>query len=221
MLILFNLEGCYLYNFFSQRPGENSDGADSDQELLGLSLGPKAGSLNLDQDALNQVYSVTTSFPPAAIRPDPDLYPRLMLRQFRTEGTTLARTIGRIEQLRQLHGGATTDFSTAPSETYDSTSVLAQFKIAEQLCQSLVSPLPWQETGWSSILPNPPDQIRNNLKYLAQRFTGLPYSRISDTQLNNLEQVYQSNLQTNLVTGYENYIAPCTALSVDAHALLF
>ncbi len=223
LLILSSLlHGCYFYEFFAKKPDDDASFTDDVQDVLGISLGPKAGSLKLDQDALNQVYNVTTSIPPAAIRPDPDLFPRLMLRQFRTEGTTLARSIGRIEKLKQLHGGATTDFATAPSETYDATSVLAQFKIAEQLCQALVSPLPWQEIGWSTILPNPAGQVRENLRYLAQRFTGLPLSQISDTQLIALEQIYQSNSQTiNIQTGFENYIAPCTALAVDAHSMLF
>ena len=220
-IVIINLQGCYFYDYYAKKPGDQIENVGDGQDVLGLSLGPKAGSLALDQDALNQVYSTTTTIPPAPIRPDPDLFPRLMLRQFRPEGTILARTIGRIEKLRQLHGGASVDFATAPSETYDATSVLAQFKISEQLCQSLVSPIPWQEIDWATILPYPPDQIRANLRFLTQRFTGVSYSKISDIQLNALEQIYQSNKQANLTTGYENYIAPCTALSVDAHAMLF
>ena len=56
--------------------------------------GDKAGGM--DEAALARVRAIATDKPPAAIRPDPDLYVRRLLRQYRDEGPLVAREIGRV-----------------------------------------------------------------------------------------------------------------------------
>ncbi|MCA2960938.1 MAG: hypothetical protein IOD12_11845 [Silvanigrellales bacterium] len=179
--------------------------------------GERAGSL--DATALNGVHAVTTTKAPAAIRPDPDLYARRLLRQYREEGPLVAREIGRVEEYRMLLGGASEDFRVVPQESYDSTSLLAMQKVAEEICLSLVAPTPWQHPGWNSILPQGPSALKANVTFLAQRFLGVPTSRIPADVITDLVALTQS---TSTETGLTNeaYVPACVALSTDAEALL-
>ena len=179
--------------------------------------GGKAGEI--DPAALGLVYDVTTKTPPAAIRPDPDLYVRRLLRQYRPENSVIARQIGKVEQFRLLLGGATEDFRTEPQETYDATSLLAMQKVAEEICTGLVAPTGYEHPGWNTILPHPTDQVNENLKFLAQRFLGLPTERISNEVLAALALLVDDAKENNQYT-YDSYIPACVALSTDAEALL-
>ncbi len=178
--------------------------------------GGKAGGL--DSALLSSVHDRTTERPPAAIRPDPDTYIRTLLRQYREDGPLIAREIGRVESYRPLLGGASEDFSKAPQLTYDATSLLAVQKVASEVCTALIAPGAAQP-GWTTILPNPPDQTEPNLRFLAQRFIGLPSERIADGTIGQLNEILNMSLSNGQVT-LSSYVPVCVALSVDAEALL-
>lgn len=179
--------------------------------------GERAGSL--DAAALNGVHAVGTTKAPAAIRPDPDLYARRLLRQYREEGPLVAREIGRVEEFRMLLGGASEDFRVVPQESYDSTSLLAMQKVAEEICAALVAPSSWQHPGWNSILPHAPSAVKANVTFLAQRFLGVPTSRIPADVVTDLVALTQSTATESGLT-HEAYVPACVALSTDAEALL-
>ena len=88
--------------------------------MIGQTLGNQAGGA-IDSE-LSNLYAMTTSHLPAAIRPDPDIYVRNLLLQYRPKGATLAQEIGQVEQFRLLMGGAPEDFAKAPATEYDATS---------------------------------------------------------------------------------------------------
>ncbi len=204
-----------MYNFFFRERSSGGGGAESGSGVLGDDLGAKAGERN--QAALDQIYAVPVVTPPAAVRPDPDLYVRRLLRQFRDEGGTLARVSGDVENYRQLLGGASLDFATATSASYDATSVLALMKVAEEACVALVAPIRWKHPGWSTILPKGVADRRGNLEFLYQRLTGVRVSQIPAQALQRLE------LMTIPVDGSlkeESYVAPCAAIIVDAQSML-
>ena len=176
----------------------------------------KAGQANTELLAL--VHNQTSSKPPAAIRPDPDTYIRTLLRQYREEGSIIAQEIGRVEDYRPLLGGASEDFSKAPQLTYDATSLLAVQKVSEEICTGLIAPNA-THAGWTTILPHPPSEVLSNLRFLAQRFIGLPQDRISAETINGLQGILVLSLEDGSVT-LESYISVCVALSIDAEALL-
>lgn len=202
---------CY---FLGERKFPQKEAASS-EGVLGLPLGEKAGGP--DEAALAELYKNKSDVPPAAIRPDPDLFARQRLREFREEGKTVAKLIGDIEPYRPLLGGASDDFRTVPAENYDATSLLAMQKVAEEICRALVAPKGRQHPGWETILTAPAENHRENIKSLAQRITGLPSSQISDTTLDALEDLLEQDGES----GYEAYVSPCIALMVDASSLLF
>ena len=205
------LSSCY---FFRKRtPGTTA----STSGVVGESLGAKAG--NADELALAALRDITTTHPPASLRPDPDVVVRNLLLEYRDQGSTVAREIGRVEQFRLLLGGASQDFTIVPQQTYDATSLLAKLKVAEEVCEGLVAPDEWNHPGWDSILPNDPTDSYGNILYLAQRLQGKPYSDISTDTIDSLEQI----LDTALVDGsLENasYIPVCATLIIDANFLL-
>lgn len=174
----------------------------------------------LDEGALGGVYSLTTDKAPAAVRPDPDVYVRRLIRQFRPESGLVAREIGRVEAFRLLLGGASEDFRTVPQETYDATSLLAIQTVSEELCEGLITPTSWEHPGWSSILPAPASDVRANVTFLAQRLLGLPSSRLPPDLLLSLENLVRAEAGAggNLTT--QSYVPACMALSTDAEALL-
>jgi len=209
------LQGCYIMNFFGKKNSGGGGGATAG--ILGQPIGGFAGGQ--DDAALQAVYAATTDIAPAAIRPDPDLVVRRLLKQFRPEGVTLAREVGRVESFKLLLGGASEDFQTAPAETYDATSLLATLKVAEEVCAGLVAPTSWQHPGWTSILPAPVSDTRTNLRWLAQRITGVPSAQIQDATLVSLEAIMTSASGNGAIAA-EHYVPACATLAVDASSLL-
>lgn len=208
------LPGCYVFKKKSMSEGTRQA---STAEVLGASLGDKAGELN--EAALAEVHAVTTTHAPAGVRPDPDTFVRQLLLQYREQGAVVAREIGRVEQYRMLLGGASNNFAIVPQETYDATSLLAELKVAEEVCASLVDPDERQHAGWDSILPADPADTTTNIQYLAQRLIGLPSSNISADAITQLNAILQTALVNGRVTN-ASYIPVCATLLIDAEALL-
>lgn len=208
------LSGCYLYDFFSKDQKHDSSQVGSN---LGAPIGAKAGSI--DESALETVYATSAGIPPAAIRPDPDMYARWALRQYRTEGSTIARAIGSLEGYRVLLGGASQDFQKKPQTNYDATSLLSNLKVAEQICYGLIAPDSRNHDDWDSILPADPSQWESNIRYLAQRFLGKPSSEIDAEVITDLKAILDA-YNDNGVLDLTDYIPVCTTLSLDAEALL-
>jgi hypothetical protein len=180
--------------------------------------GGKAGGL--DAQSLEQVWLVESDKLPAAIRPDPDVYVRRLLRQYRQEGSAIARQIGNVENYRMLLGGADEEFRNVPQETYDATSLLAVQKVAEELCEGLIAPKAWKHPGWSTILPSSVSNISENIRFLAQRFIGLPSNRLNASALLSLENLTKEEANKEGQISLESYVPACSALSLDAEALL-
>jgi hypothetical protein len=215
------LSGCYIINFL--RKDHDGGGGGSTGGVIGQSLGQRAGGL--DEAALASVYAATTSHAPAAIRPDPDLYVRRLLRQYRPEGMTIARQIGEVEQFRLLLGGASQDFAKAPQDTYDATSLLAVFRVAQDVCRGLVAPNAVEHEGWDTILPYPPEEEAGNIAWLAQRIIGKPSSTIDASVTEKLAEIMrgeQEAIESDPKTHgspYAKYIPVCATLTLDAEAL--
>lgn len=217
VVVMVTVAGCSVYDFFTRKRSGAEDSESAGFEVLGDDLGPKAGGRN--EGALAAVYAVSADKAPAAVRTDPDLLARRLLKQFRSDGTTMARVVGRVENYRELLGGASADFLTAPATTYDATSVLATIKVAEEVCRALVAPTSWEHPGWSSILPNPLADVRNNLVFLQQRVTGVSTSKIPSSKIDALQTLLNNANSDNILDG-NDYVAPCTAVVVDAQAML-
>jgi hypothetical protein len=220
------LSGCYFFNFFKKKSSGGTDESDVySGTVIGESLGAKAGGP--DEAALDSIRAITTENSPAAIRPDPDLFVRRLLLQYRSEGATVARQIGTVEQFRMLLGGATEDFAQMPAESYDATSLLAVFKVAEEVCRGLVAPNPSEHEGWSTILPYGADQEDENLTWLTQRIVGIPSSEISAPALDQLraimaaEEPYLAENWWANANPYVKYIPACATLALDAEAMYF
>jgi hypothetical protein len=220
---LLLLQSCYVANHFGKKKG----GATAENEtlagvVLGQPLGNRAGTVDLG--ALTSVYSLTTDFAPAAIRPDPDVYVRSLLRQYRSEGTTMARTIGSVENYRLMLGGATEDFAKTPQESYDATSLLATYTVATQVCRALVAPSSWEHPGWSTILPAAAADVDTNIRFLLQRFKGAPSAATTQTEVDALKVIYQEEraaMDQNALAfnPLSAYVPVCAALAMHAEAL--
>jgi hypothetical protein len=208
------LPGCYVFKKRNMGSGTREA---STAEVLGASLGEKAGSLN--EEALAEVHAITTAYAPAGVRPDPDTFVRQLLLQYREQGSVVAREIGRVEAYRMLLGGASDNFAIVPQETYDATSLLAELKVAEEICEGLVNPNRRQHAGWDSILPADPADTATNIRFLAQRLIGLPSSHIPDEALAQLTAILQTALVNGQVTE-ASYVPVCATLLIDAEALL-
>lgn len=247
LAVSMGLSSCGAFDFFSddQTPesAEETGGeAVVSPPVLGAPLPQAAGSV--DSSALDALYAITTTNPPAPIRPDPDLYVRLMLKQYQPVSAPMARLIGRLEAYRPLLGGASLDFQKPPQETYDATSLLAQIQVSEAACEALIDPNPQDYQGWTSILPGDPSQVDSNIRILAQRFIGLPTARIPDTVLTSLRALFDQNRADQAGTDggassgagrsvgtvgpvspvgtaiqRSDYVPVCVALSLDAEAL--
>lgn len=172
-----------------------------------------------DAAALTDLYAVATTRAPAAIRPDPDLFVRRLIRQYRPEGPLVAREIGRVEEYRMLLGGASETFSAPPQESYDATSLLAMQKVTEETCKALVAPTDWQHPGWRSILPKALSDVKGNLRFLAQRLLGLPSARVPSVVIDDLATITNAAREDGTLT-HASYVPACVALSTDAEALL-
>ena len=210
------LTSCYFFDFFKKKGGGSSGSEEGG--VLGQSLGNKAGSQN--DAGLAALYAVTTTIAPAPIRPDPDVMVRRLLRQYRDEGATVARQIGRVEDYRLLLGGASQDFATAAQETYDATSVLAFLKVAEEVCTGLVAPNANDHAGWATILPAAATDSETNLRFLAQRFSGLPSNRISNDMISGLRTI-MNDASKGAAYELEHYVPACVTIALDASAMYF
>jgi hypothetical protein len=208
------LSGCYV---FRKRGTHAPKPEQTSSPVLGLSLGAKAGGA--DPEALEQLYALTSPYPPAGVRSDPDLFVRRLLLQYRSLGSTLAMEIGRVENYRLLLGGANETFAVAPQETYDATSLLAQLKVAEELCTGLVNPNGWSHRGWQTILPYPPAQSALNIRFLMQRMIGLPDARLDEAAQSKLETILEATRAEGELT-LASYVPVCATLLIDAEGLL-
>ena len=218
MLILLSqfVLSCYFVDYFeSDETTQESSSSSTSQAsvVLGDSLGAKAGDVN--ESGLSEVYATVSTYPPASIRPDPDMYARRLLLQHRAEGEAVAKEIGSIEDYRLLLGGASLDFQKNPQEDFDATSLLANISVAERICQGLVAPD--ESTGWESILPARPADWQTNITFLAQRFFGVPSSEISSEIISSLKTILDSNTESTLTQA--SYISVCTALALDAESI--
>lgn len=213
-LVSQTLSACYVFKKRSVSEGTKQA---SVAEVLGASLGEKAGELN--ENALAEVHAITTTHAPAGVRPDPDTFVRQLLLQYRQQGSVVAREIGRVEQYRMLLGGASNNFAIVPQESYDATSLLAELKVAEEVCEGLVSPDSRQHAGWKSILPAAAVDTGANITFLAQRLIGLPSSNITAEALSQLNAILQTALVNGQITN-ASYIPVCATLLIDAEALL-
>lgn len=211
VLICSIMSSCYFFR--KRQPGAASKSAG----VVGASLGTRAGGE--DADALALVHSTDASQPPAPIRPDPDLIVRNLLLQYREQGELVAREIGRVEQYRLLLGGASQNFSITPQKTYDATSLLAKLKVAEEICESLVSPSESRHPGWQTILPASANDADTNIRFLVQRLVGLPTNRISETMVQSLYTILETSLDDGVIA-YQSYVPVCATLVVDAGSLL-
>jgi len=215
LLSSFVLTSCFVFKATSKDSGGAKQGATGG--VLGASLGARAS--NEDLAALETLYAVTTTHAPAPVRPDPDIAVRNLLLQYRETGSTVAREIGRVEQYRMLLGGANVTFTVVPQEGYDSTSLLAELKVAEEVCGSLVNPNDNDHPGWASILPAAPSDTDGNLKFLAQRILGVPSDRIDATSITNLKAIIDTAKVNGQITK-ASYVPACATLILDAEGLL-
>ncbi len=211
MCFSMSLAGCY---FFNKRSVDSESQDGKSQEVVESAAGETAGAG--DDGLLDDIRASTTRHAPAGIRPDPDVFVRRLLLQYRAEGATVARQIGEVERYRLLLGGASEDFRVVPQEGYDATSLLADLTVASSICTGLVAPNSSQHPGWDSILPAPPDDFNTNLRFLAQRILGIPSQNISDEQFESLRQILFSK---GSQLSYESYSPVCAALIIDADAL--
>lgn len=212
-LILSTLSSCYFFR--KRKPGEDTS---TSSGVVGESLGVRAGGV--DQDALATVHAITSSYAPAAIRPDPDMLVRNILLEYREQGSVVAREIGRVESYRMLLGGASQDFTITPQETYDATSLLAKLKVAEEICEGLVAPDSDQHPGWTTILPSDPTSTSENILFLAQRFKGVPSSNIDTATQESLAAILSTATEDDGSYSNESYIPVCATLILDAESML-
>jgi hypothetical protein len=218
--LIVPLSGCYMVDFFKHKPAGARDTEDVFAgRVIGAPLGAKAGEV--DEAALAAVHQIAAASPPAPIRPDPDLFARRVLKQFRDEDTTLAKVIGDVERYKVLLGGASQDFRTMPQETYDATSLLAVAKVAEETCRALVAPTSGEHPGWTTILPEPPQDAHGNLVFLMQRLTGRPNATIDEARVGELQQIMDASdaAEAGGDPRYARYVPACAAILLDAEAL--
>jgi len=216
LAVCLSMTGCYFVDFFKESKLTGRGGSEENSGLLGQSIGSKANGVN--EAALSALYDISTTVPPAAIRPDPDLFARRMLLQYRSEGSTVARQIGSIESYRTLLGGASEDFQKVPQEEYDATSLLATYKVAEVVCEGLVNPNSNSHPGWESILPADVSDWDTNISFLAQRFIGRPSSKIDSSIITALKTIMDENHSGGSYTN-SSYVPVCAALALDAESL--
>jgi hypothetical protein len=215
LLIGSLLTSCFAFDATSKKSGSKQGASNS--SVLGASLGARAANAN--SAGLDALYAVASTHAPAPVRPDPDIAVRNLLLQYREAGSTVAREIGRVEQYRMLLGGANVTFTVVPQEGYDATSLLAELKVAEEVCESLVNPNGNEHPGWSSILPVAPEDMDTNLKFLAQRILGVPTARIDAASIATLKTIMATAKDDGKITN-ASYIPACATLILDAEALL-
>ncbi|MEY2987337.1 MAG: hypothetical protein RJB13_858 [Pseudomonadota bacterium] len=168
---------------------------------------------------LTQVHGSSFQSAPAAVRPDPDLFARRLLKLFRPDGNTFARQLGQVEEYRLMLGGASDDFRTVPQSGYDSTSLLTLQKVARLICVSIVAPNSSQHPGWVSVLPNPPSEVGPNVKFLMSRMLGLNESALNISSVSELTELVNAFAEDGVVIDL-SYVNACTAIALDGEALL-
>ncbi|SMF55521.1 hypothetical protein [Pseudobacteriovorax antillogorgiicola] len=213
LLLFESITGCY---FFRKRTPGGTESTTSG--VVGESLGLRAGGV--DDAALAEVHGISTSYAPAGIRPDPDVVVRNLLLEYRDQGSTVAREIGRVESYRLLLGGANQDFTITPQNTYDATSLLAKLKVAEEVCTGLVAPSEDQHPGWDTILPADPSDTGTNILFLAQRLMGVPSSAIEADTISSLESIIATATEDDGSYSLDSYIPVCATLILDVNSLL-
>ena len=213
ILLSITMAGCY---FFRKKKASSAEETTT-ASVLGTPIDDQASGP--DELALQELYAITSQHEPAAIRPDPDQFVRRILLQYRSEGATIAREIGRVEQYRILLGGASEDFSTTPQETYDATSLLAIYKVSEEICRGLVAPDDWNHPGWATILPHGVTNVQGNVTWLAQRMIGKPTADIDASIITSLVNIVETGRAGESHT-QEHYIPACATLLLDAESLL-
>ncbi|MBC7661440.1 MAG: hypothetical protein H7249_17225 [Chitinophagaceae bacterium] len=209
------LSSCFV---FSSKNTVSGGKASASGSVLGASLGPKASAA--DVQGLESLYAVPTTHAPAPVRPDPDTSVRNLLLQYREAGSTVAREIGRVDEYRSLLGGANVTFTVVPQDGYDSTSVLAEMKVAYEVCGSLVDPNEDDHPGWQSILPSNPSNADANLKFLTQRLLGIPSDRIDLASIESLKAIIATAKDKSGKLTKASYIPACSTLLLDAEGLL-
>lgn len=200
--------GCQLKRRLVEAPEENT-----------LDAIPFAKAGSEVENSLNDLRANAFQSAPAAVRPDPDLFARRLLKQFRPDGNTMARQLGKIEQFRLMLGGATDDFRTVPQNGYDSTSLLTLQKVAHLICTSLVDPDPSEHPGWENVLPNASSEIALNIKFLMSKILGLSESSLNPTSVSELSDMV-TELKASGLDVTESYVYACTAIALDGEALL-
>ena len=227
MLAVVLLPGCYFVEYFEDTKATASDPTQTlaRDTVLGQFLGQPAGTVN--EAALDTVHAVTTTVPPANIRPDPDLYARRLLLQHRPEGTVVARLIGSIEAFRPLVGGASIDFQKSPQKIFDATSLLATFSVSQVVCEGLVAPVPWTHGDWTSALPAAPSDWNANIRWLIQTVTGRHVNRITEDMVTQLRAIMDAEHNARaaqedaVVAGqydHASYVPVCSVLTIDPEA---
>ncbi len=218
-IIIVLANGCNFVDTFRKSKSKAERSVTSGAELgtvIGEPLGSKAYGQN--DTELAALYAVSTSHPPAPIRPDADVHFRRLLLQFRSEGSQVARLIGEVEAYRDLLGGASKDFSKKPLEDYDATSLLALIKASELICESLVAPTPDKHGNWQTALPQDPSEVTENITFLYQRLTGSKNSDLDATTLSSLKSVL-TTWSPGGIYDASSYVPVCVAISVDGEAL--
>ncbi len=211
---LLGLSSCYV---FRKRSTDEARDSGENTAVIGKSLGLRAGEADLS--ALQDLYNLTSAHAPAGIRTDPDMFVRRLLLQYRELGSTVAMEIGRVENYRLLLGGANETFTVTPQENYDATSLLAQLKVADEVCTALVNPNGWTHRGWLTILPYPPTQTSLNIRFLMQRLLGVPSSRLDDAAQLQLQALLEGAKVEGQIT-LASYVPVCSTLLMDAEGLL-
>ena len=225
LLLALASTGCYFINFFREDADSGSGHTAatlSPPDVIGGSLPTKAADFN--RALLDSVHTTVSAYPPAAVRPDADVYARHLLLQYREKGDTVARVVGETEGYRLLLGGASQDFQKAPQTEYDATSLLANLTVAEEICQALVAPRAWEHPGWVSILPHAATEVQANIRFLAQRFLGMHSNDIPTAKQDQLKSLMDTHKQAGPTAGADyqevDYVPVCVALALDVESLL-
>jgi len=211
VILFFTLNSCRFFGFKGKKSSLSSY---SQFDSLPFE---RAGGYK--SDLLDGVHALTSNIPAAPVRPDPDLFGRRLLRQFRSEDSTLSRAISSIEDYKSLLGGASIDFRVAPQESYDATSILAIQRVSEILCQALVAPTAWAQPGWGSILEFGAHDKQKNIVSLFTRLTGKPESDLTADKSAQLQAILEMETTNGKMTD-ASYTGVCVAILSDTESLL-
>lgn len=212
-LIATGLQSCY---FFKPKKVSQASPSGSIQgpAIAKASTGP-------DEAALASLALVTHEVAPAPVRPNPDAFARQLLLMFRSEGTGIAKQIGRVENYRMLLGGASDDFTTEVQATYDATSLLANLKVVEEVCTGLVDPSRNIHGDWQTILPADTSDVDTNIRFLYTRLMGVPSSAVPAADISDLTGILNQAATSAGNYDHEHYVSVCSAILLNAQMLYF